>query len=404
MRTLLLFARGSVVRFLPRSLPRFLPRFLPGLLLFVFLWPGAHAADNVFQTVGIKDNMPTFYPALKAKLDFRMAWSPQVKDLAAWRKTGRDKVWELTLQSPDLTPFNATVLDEQDRGSYVARKLVVSLTAESRVQVLMLVPKGQGPFPAALMLHDHGSRFDIGKEKLIETWNDDARLESSRAWAKRYFSERFPGDELAKRGHVVLATDALGWGDRAGLNFEIQQAVAANLLNLGSSLAGTMALEDARAAEFLASLSVVDRNKVSVVGFSMGAFRAWQVAALSDSIKAAVVVNWMATTEGLMVPGNNQLKGASAWNMLHPGLLRYLDFPDVASLAAPKPILFFAGEKDPLFPLDAVKAAYDKMGKVWRAWKAGDQFEGRILPGGHEFTKETQDASFDWLDKQFGKR
>lgn len=361
------------------------------------------AADADFQTVGLKDNMPAFYQALKAKLNFQMAWTPAVKNLPAWREAGRNKIWELTLQSPDKTPFDPTVISEIDRGSYVARKVVFNLTAESRVQGMMLVPKGKGPFPAALMLHDHGSKFDIGKEKWIQTWGDEARLSSSQAWAKKYFSDRFPGDALAERGYVVLALDALGWGDRAALTFEMQQAVAANTFNLGSSLAGIMALEDARGADFLASQPEVDKKKVAAVGFSMGAFRAWQVAALSDAITAAVAVNWMATTDGLMVPGNNQLKGNSAWNMLHPGVLRYLDFPDVASLAAPKPMLIFAGEKDPLFPIDSVKVAFGKMAKVWNAWKAADKLETRILPGTHEYLKDTQEASFDWLDKQFGR-
>jgi hypothetical protein len=75
----------------------------------------------------------------------------------------------------------------------------------------------------------------------------------------------------------------------------------------------------------------------------MGGFRAWQVAALSDAVDAAVVVNWMSTMQGLMVPGNNTLRGQSAFYLSHPGLGRHLDFPDVASLAAPKPMLLFAG-------------------------------------------------------------
>ena len=73
-----------------------------------------------------------------------------------------------------------------------------------------------------------------------------------------------------------------------------------------------------RSSEFLASLSEVDKGKVAAVGFSMGAFRAWQVAALSDSITAAIADCWMATMPGLMVPGNNQLRGQSAFPMLHP--------------------------------------------------------------------------------------
>lgn len=63
----------------------------------------------------------------------------------------------------------------------------------------------------------------------------------------------------------------------------------------------------------------------------------------------------MATVKGLMVLGNNQTKGHSAFTMTHPGLFNDLDYPDVASLACPKPMLFFAGEQDKLFPVPSVK-------------------------------------------------
>jgi hypothetical protein len=38
-----------------------------------------------------------------------------------------------------------------------------------------------------LLLHDHGSKFDIGKEKLVRPWHDDTRLASAQAWADTYF-------------------------------------------------------------------------------------------------------------------------------------------------------------------------------------------------------------------------
>jgi dienelactone hydrolase len=298
------------------------------------------------------------------------------------------------------------VIAEQDRGSYVARQVVFNITGMSRVRALLLVPKAAGRHPAVLMLHDHGGKFDIGKEKMIEPFGaaDAARHASAQAWADKHFSGRWPGDALAARGYVVLCADALGWGDRGPLTGEAQQALASNFFNLGSSLAGNMALEDVRAADFLASLPEVDGKRVAALGFSMGAFRAWQVAALSDTIGAVVASNWMATTEGLMVPGSSSLRGGSAYQMMHPGLLRWLDHPDVASLAAPKPALFFAGETDKLFPVASVRTAYAKMAKVWQAWGAADTFEAVVRPGGHEFPREVQDYAYDWLDRQFGRQ
>ncbi len=368
------------------------------------------AGDNSLQKPSVTsiqrrgitaDTLPVFASSLKRSLTFPLGLSDQVTDLPQWKANARHKLWELTLQKTVGIEFDPEILSEIDRGRYVARKIAFNLTVESRVIALLLIPKGKGPFPAAVYYHDHGSTFDIGKEKVIESWGDEARLQSSKTWATKCFSGLYPGDELARRGYVVLATDALGWADRGPLTYEAQQALAANLFNMGSSLAGLMAFEDTRAAEFLASLPQVDASRLAAVGFSMGAFRAWQAAALSDTIKATVAVNWMATADGLMEPGNNQLRGGSAWHMTHPGLMQYLDYPDVASLAAPNPMLIFAGDKDALFPNASVKDAFEKMQRVWHAWDAPDRFESKIWPSGHVFEADQQNYANDWLDRQF---
>lgn len=365
----------------------------------------ASAAEYQTQALDAPTNtLPVFYEALRAKMPFTLGWSDQVKNPAAWKKAGLAKARELMLPETDKTAFEPKVIEEIDRGTYVAKKVAFNLTAESRALALVLVPKGKGPFPAALMLHDHGAKFDIGKEKFIKTWGDEAREKSQQAWADKFFSGRFPGDELAKRGYVVMSFDALGWGDRsvAGWKGDSQQALASNLFNLGTSYAAIIAQEDVRASEFLASMSEVNKKQVAAVGFSMGAFRAWQVAALSDSVTAAVADCWMATMQGLMVPKNNQLKGSSAFTMLHPGIAKYLDYPDVAGLAAPKPMLVYAGGQDKLFPVESANQAFEKMHKIWAANKAADKLETRVWPEqGHTYVQEMQDASFDWLDKQF---
>lgn len=366
---------------------------------------GATGKDYVHQEIDSPDrSFPLFYQKLKDhRMPFALAWHKGM-DPAVWHKKAFAKAQDIILPYSDNTPFNPVVIDQIDRGSYLAQKVVFNISNESRVMALLLTPKGKGPFPAALFLHDHGARFDIGKEKFVETWNDDARLASSKQWAHKYFTDRFPGDELAKRGYVVLSIDALGWGDRsvAGFKTDSQQALASNLFNLGSSFAGIIALDDLRAAKFLAHLPNVDKQRVASVGFSMGAFRSWQVAALSPDIKASIVDCWMGTMKGLMVPGNNQLKGQSSFTMLHPYIARYLDYPDVAGLAAPKPMLVFAGGKDPLFPVTAVKEAFGKLHSIWQANKADNKLVTKVWPEkSHIFTQDMQEAAFNWLDKQF---
>ena len=358
--------------------------------------------DTSFQSPGVTDNLPAFTDRLAERLTFPLSWlSGNYKDFSAWRKAARAKVMECMLAPPPVAPFAPKIIAEQDRGTYVARKLVFNITGDSRVLGLMLVPKGKGPFPAVLLLHDHGARFDIGKEKVIEPWDEPAqRLQSAREWVDHSYGGRFIGDELAKRGYICFTTDALNWSDRGGAGYEGQQALASNLLHLGMSLAGLIAHEDLRAAEFLAAQPEVDPKRIAAMGLSMGAFRTWQVAALSDHIAAGVAICWMGTDNGLMVPGNNQTGGQSAFTMTHPGLFNYLDYPDVASIACPKPMLFYNGEQDELFPVPSVREAYAKMRKVWDSRKAGDRLETQLWDVPHCFNREMQQAAFAWLDQQ----
>ncbi|WP_409472847.1 dienelactone hydrolase family protein [Streptomyces sp. HC307] len=345
--------------------------------------------------------LPDFHAALKDELTFPLAWgrSP-IRDFRAWRRAARAKVEELLgVGRQDAIPY-APAFDPRSQGDGFTRELVtLSLTGYERVRGALLTPHGTGPFPAVLLLHDHGARFDIGKEKLVRPWYDDTREAAAQAWADRHFSGRFIGDELARRGYVVFAVDALGWGDRGPLAYDQQQALAANLYNLGSSLAGLMAREDVRAAGFLAGLDRVDPHRVAALGFSMGAYRAWQTAALTDDIAAAACVCWMTGLKEMMVPGNNTLRGQSAYYMLHPGLARHLDIPDVASIAAPRPMLFFNGALDPLFPAAGVRVAYDRLRAVWRSCHAEEALLLRTWPDlGHVFVDRMQDEVLRWLD------
>lgn len=348
------------------------------------------------------DGLPAHFEQLKARLDYPLAWQPGITDLAAWRARARARVWQLTLQDADATPFAPELLVEEDRGDHVAQRIAFNLSRDARVTGLLLLPKGEGPFPAVVMYHDHGARFDIGKEKWITPLQDDTRLASAQEWAGKVFEGRLPGDELARRGYLVFATDALGWSERGGLDYAGQQALAANLFNLGSSLAGQMALEDVRAAAFVASLAQADPQRIAAVGFSLGAFRAWQATALNEQISACAAICWMARAADLMSPGNNSIRGNSAWHMIHPGLLRELDHPDLASLAAPRPMLLFSGAADPLFPPASVDQAVARMARVWQAWGAAEGFRHQRWPGGHEFTAAQQEAVWGWLDDLFG--
>ncbi|MEE0951467.1 MAG: hypothetical protein U0L62_04585, partial [Paludibacteraceae bacterium] len=57
-------------------------------------------------------------------------------------------------------------------------------------------------WPAVLLLHDHGARYEKGWQKVIGN-NPEP-----------YYSGMAIGDSLAAHGYVVLCVDALYWGNR----------------------------------------------------------------------------------------------------------------------------------------------------------------------------------------------
>lgn len=245
--------------------------------------------------------------------------------------------------------------------------------------------------------------FCIGKEKMVRPFHVAPEvMKDADQWVDRYYDGQYTGDYLARHGYVVLAVDALLWGERGrkeGASYDAQQALASNFLQMGTSWGAFIHMDDVRSAEFLASLPFVDKERVGCLGFSMGAYRSWMLGALTDAVRASASVCWMNTTEYLMTPTNNQNKGGSAYAMLVPGLRRYLDYPHVASIACPKPTLLFNGTSDKLFPVEGVNDAYREMQSVWKSQGASDRLVTRLWDETHFFNREMQQAVLAFFDR-----
>lgn len=329
----------------------------------------------------------------------RLAWRPD----PAWAPAARQALRQLVLQpGDDGSALDLVRLAQEDRGDHVAERLRLRMALGDPAEALWLRPKAPGPWPALLLLHDHGARFDIGASKLIRPLASDPPAEqaSAQAWAERYFDGRFVGEFLVRRGVAVLCVDALGWGSRSRPGFarDDQQALAAHLQQLGPHWAGVIASDDLRSLRWLREQPGVDAARVGVLGFSMGAFRAWQLAALEPAVAACVAAHWMAPRrDGLLRPGEHSLLGQSAFAMLHPGLAGLMDHPDVAALVAPRPLLLLGSPEDRLFPFDAVQAAARQLAAAWVAAASPERFRFEALPGGHRFGHPAQALAADWL-------
>lgn len=370
------------------------------------IWSKKVEAEKAYAGYEVQDNMPSFYEQLKQSLTYPMAWgnSPE-KDFSKWREEAREKLLECMDPAPPVVPYDMKVLATEKRKGYEVQKIVFNVSGYSRVPAYLLVPEGKGPFPAVLLLHDHGAHFTIGKEKMVRPFGvSDVVMKDADNWCKICYDGQYVGDYLAENGYVVLALDALFWGERGRkeyARYDSQQALSANLLQMGMSWGGLIAWDDIRSAEFLASLPQVDKEKVGTMGFSMGAHRAWMTMAATDVVKAGAAVCWMNTTDSLMTLTNNQNKGGSAYAMLIPNIRRYMDYPHVASIACPKPMLFTNGLKDKLFPVEGVRAAYETMHKVWDGQGVGEHLQTKFYDLPHFCSKEIQQTILEFFNREF---
>ncbi len=341
-------------------------------------------------------NLPVYADSLIADLTYPLAWgNSDIRDFDAWKQKAREKVFDCMLAPPPAPAngYDVKVLYEEQRDGYKARKLEIRLSRYYTVPAYLLIPDGKGPFPAVNVLHDHGAHLFIGKEKVIRplACEDSVVVKDAEEWVKNYEGQYF-GDYLAQHGYVVFSSDAPMWGERGqkeGPRRDRYDMIAGNMMMYGIDLSAYMTFDDIRATDYLASLPEVDSLRIGCTGWSMGAYRAWMLSALSDHIKAGAAVCWMVTTDEQLSFRYSRTENGGFANCL-PGLRRWLDYPHVASIACPKPMLFINGSQDKLFPVAGVKKAFQIMHEVWDSQGVGDRIETELWEMPHSCALRSQ--------------
>lgn len=360
--------------------------------------------------------IPTYVETLKKELTYPMAWgNSPIKNFKKWKKAARAKVFECMMTPPKAAAaWNMEVLGEEQRDGYKAQKIAFNINAYSRITAYLLIPDGKGPFPTVNALHDHGAHLFIGKEKMIRPFftpeEQDSPtkqvlcqeiLDDADAWARQLYDNQYVGDYLAKHGYVVFSADAPMWGERGrkeGVDRNKYDLIAGNMMMLGRDLSAFMTYDDIASTEFLASLPMVDAKRIGCVGCSMGAYRSWMLSALSDRIKAGASICWMITTDAQLTRRFGRKENGGFANCI-PGLRQYLDYPHIASLACPKPMLFINGTKDKLFPVPGVKDVFAEMHKVWKSQGADNLLDTELWEIPHSCGLKAQEKILEFLDR-----
>ena len=351
-------------------------------------------------------NLPVYADSLIKDLTYPLAWgNNDNKDFDAWRKVARQKVFDcmLTPPPPSANGYDMKVLAEEQRDGYKARKIEIRLSRYYTVPAYLLVPAGKGPFPAVNALHDHGAHLFIGKEKMIRplACEDSVVKADAEDWAQQLYEGQFVGDYLAKHGFVVFSADAPMWGERGqqeGPKRDRYDMIAGNMMMYGIDLSAYMTYDDISGTEFLSTLLEVDASRIGCMGCSMGGYRAWMLSALSDYVKAGASICWMTTTDEQMSFNYGRTENGGFANCF-PGLRRWLDYPHVASMACPKPMLFINGSQDKLFPVPAAEKAFKTMHDVWDSQGANEKLETELWDIPHSCPVRAQERILQFFQK-----
>lgn len=254
---------------------------------------------------------------------------------------------------------------------YSTYEIRVPVAEGDSAQGLLFCPQGKHPcrgWPAVLLLHDHGAYYALGAQKFRD-----------KKWLDKFYDGQYIADTLAAHGYVVLTLDARYWGERKSL---LSQR------DYYDSLRGEwyeLTLRDDRASvDYLCRLPYVNPHRIAACGFSMGAYRAWQLAAEDRRIKVCCAANWMTTLA--------QNRQNESWLSMRRPKMDSVEFYTIASRIYPRAFLLQYGKQDHLFPVNAVDSCVQNIHQSY--YKKTTRFEAKGYDAKHCFTRQHM---ADWL-------
>lgn len=266
-------------------------------------------------------------------------------------------------------------------------KMVVSVAG---YPAYLLVPDHEphDRLPVVYVMHDHGGYYPIGKEKMASPiyrtdWDEEQNLQIaqfSRQWVDRLYGGMYVADSLAKDGYIVFIPDSPCWGENESEYYDESDRIWAN----------SIVDYDRQALDWLYAQPMVDTTRIVTFGLSMGAYRAWMLAAWDDRIKACAAFNWMTTIPSM-----------KTWSLPYAKLRtgEEVIYPLKAAEIAPRPFLLVAGRFDHLFPIEDVRTCRDIIRKSYEEKRSTRNFEYVEHPIGHLFTDFEYNQFSAWLRK-----
>jgi len=247
---------------------------------------------------------------------------------------------------------------------------------------LLIPDKRQTPAPGMLYIHWHAGMYGLGKEQLVRGVNVQPAYASV----------------CAEKGIVTLAIDSWCFGER---QHEVDGGAGEEdafklMLWKGQVLFGMMLFDEFRALDYLSSRAEVDPQRLAVLGMSIGATKAWWLAALDPRVRLCMDVCCLTDFEELIRA--HSLKEHGIYYYV-PSLLKHFQTAQINELIVPRAHLSVNGRRDPLTPAAGVEKIRDYLLPLYR--RQGHERNCRIelFDCAHVELPEMRKLILEWMDR-----
>ena len=279
---------------------------------------------------------------------------------------------------PERTDLKPVITGKLEQAEFNVEKLHFQAMPRLYVTANLYLPKKlPQPAPAILYVCGHSQVMTNG----VSCGNKTA-YQRHGAW-------------FARNGYVCLVIDTVQWGEILGHHWGTYSEGQWWWNSRGYTPAGVEAWFGIRALDYLCSRPEVDKARIGMTGRSGGGSYTWTVAALDERVKVAAPIAGMTDLRNQVVDGS--IEGHCDC-MFFLNTYRW-DFPPVAALIAPRPLLIGNSDDDPLFPLDGVVRLYNQTRRIYQLYGKRDQLGLLITQGPHEDTQDLQVPVFRWFNR-----
>jgi dienelactone hydrolase len=310
------------------------------------------------------------------------------EEFPTYQERRRKELWSLLGDLPwQHRAAPPTVLKTEKHEGYTLERLVLDLNGIEPVPALLLIPdKRQSPAPGLLYIHWHAGMYGLGKEQLLRG------VEVQPAYAP----------VCVEKGLVTLAIDSWCFGERRheADGKKGEEDAFKLMLWRGQVLFGMMMFDELRALDYLASRPEVDPQHLGALGMSMGATKAWWLAALDTRVHLCLDVCCLTDYEELIK--NRALSEHGVYYYV-PSLLKHFQTAEINELIVPRPHLSVNGRQDPLTPPAGVEKIRNHMLSLYRKYGAEPDCRIELFDAAHVELPEMRKLILAWMDRYLVK-